>query len=125
MIGSTRADRRRLISGLSVALALGLASAAASFDPAWGRGTGGGGKKPSTEKNDPEKMKRLRDLTKRLSSELHLDNQKSAAVQMKELQQADEMREIINASPNQDDPSVKDAKAALSEWANSPTNAKY
>ena len=116
--------------------ALGLATllacvAAAPATAGCGGGGGGGGKAatlaPVSVPNDPAAMKKLRDLTKRLKAEVRFDNQKSNAVRAKESGQAIDMQEIINSSPNQDDPDVKAAKDILAKWGDlvTPITPKY
>jgi hypothetical protein len=90
------------------------AIAAADQALAWGAAGGGGGKKPDKEtKVDPEKMRKLRDLTKRLQAELKFDNQKSPDVQLKELQQAHEIVGLMEGIPVNDSTAADLSAATL------------
>ena len=132
-------NRRPTIEHLAkLGTAVGLAVCIAAFAPAsaWGGCGGGGGggggghsAAPSSvpQQNDPQKMKQLKELTKKLKSELHLDNQKSKAVQDKELDQIKAMSDILYALPDTNDQAWIDAdkfaRDALNIVANTP--AKY
>ena len=113
----------------------GLAVCIAAFAPAsaWGGCGGGGGggghsaapsgPPPAPQQNDPQKMKQLKDLTKKLKSELHLDNQKSKAVQAKELDQLKAIGDILDALPDTTDPAWRDADQLVREATNIVANA--
>ena len=132
-------NRRPTIEHLAkLGTVVGLAVCIAAFAPAsaWGGCGGGGGggggshsAAPSSvpQQNDPQKMKQLKELTKKLKSELHLDNQKSKAVQDKELDQLKAMSDILYALPDTSDQAWIDAdkfaRDALNIVANTP--AKY
>jgi hypothetical protein len=115
-------NRRLTIERLAkLGTALGFAVCIAAFAPAsafGGCGGGGGGGShqpasssapPASQQNDPQKLKQLKDLTKRLKSELHLDNQKSKDVQAKESGQIVAIRDLLDALPDKTDPAWKDA----------------
>jgi hypothetical protein len=111
-----RLARLATVVGLAVWCAAALAPATA-----WGGcgGGGGGGAKtppPAAQKNDPAKVKQLRDLTKRLKAEMHLDNQKSYDVRVKEAAQSDEMVGLLGQLPDQTDPALKDAQNAINDF---------
>jgi hypothetical protein len=125
-------NRRPTIEHLAkLAAAVGLATCIATFAPAsaWGGCGGGGGGGHSVapsgapQQNDPQKMKQLKDLTKRLKSELHLDNQKSKAVQAKELDQIKAIQDILDASPDTTDPAWIAADQLAREATNIVANA--
>jgi len=116
------------LARLGIVVGIAACVAAAGPNSAWsgcggGGGGGGGNKSPSTsappepQKNDPIKVRQLKDLTKKLKAELHLDNQKSKSVQVKELEQTELISKIMKDLPNQDDPVYKDAESAIVEWA--------
>ncbi len=98
-------------------LACGLLTIAAADQAlAWGAGGGGGGggkKNDKETKVDPEKLRKLRDLTKRLRAEIRLDNQKSPAVQLKELQQAHELVGLMEGIPVTDSTAADLSAATL------------
>ena len=104
--------------------ALATAAILAAGLPDWafargnGNGSGGGGRatSPSATPETPldPRLRDLRDLTKRLSAELHLDSQKRTAVQTKELQQATELQAILdNLPPGATLADIQAAKNAL------------
>jgi len=122
-------NRRPTIEHLAkLGTVVGLAVCIAAFAPAsaWGGCGGGGGgggghsAAPSSapQQNDPQKMKQLKDLTKKLKSELHLDNQKSKAVQAKELDQIKAIGDILDALPDTTDPAWTDADKLVREATN-------
>ena len=111
-------DRRLTIERLAKLGTLGFAVCIAASAPAsaWGGGGGGGNHPPASssappasQPNDPKKIKQIKDLTKRLRAELHLDNQKSKDVQVKELIQIADIRDLLDALPDKTDPAWKDA----------------
>ena len=124
-------NRRPTIEHLAkLGTVVGLAVCIAAFAPAsaWGGCGGGGGghsAAPSSvpQQNDPQKMKQLKDLTKKLKSELHLDNQKSKAVQAKELDQIKAIQDILDASPDTTDPAWIAADQLAREATNIVANA--
>ena len=116
MSAIARAKVNCLIMGICGALALGAAWGIASVEPAfaWGAAGGGGAKKPP--QIDPEKIKKLRYLTKLLKAELSHDNQKSADVRAKEGDQAHEMTQIILSLPP-DNPDGLEAADMVLQYA--------
>lgn len=127
-------NRRPTIEHLAkLGTVVGLAVCIAAFAPAsaWGGCGGGGGgggghsAAPSSapQQNDPQKMKQLKDLTKKLKSELHLDNQKSKAVQAKELDQIKAIQDILDALPDTTDPAWIAADQLAREATNIVANA--
>ena len=125
-------NRRPTIEHLAkLGTVVGLAVCIAAFAPAsaWGGCGGGGGGGHSVapsgapQQNDPQKMKQLKDLTKKLKSELHLDNQKSKAVQAKELDQIKAIQDILDASPDTTDPAWIAAAQLAREATNIVANA--
>jgi hypothetical protein len=122
------------IRGAPALILAGLvATATADSALAWGSGGGGSGgpvkKDPIKEtKLDPEKLRKLKDLTKRLRAELHLDNQKNQQVREKELGQMKEIEQILQQPDFADsrDPAVTEGHVAESEWSSATGgNIKY
>ena len=129
-------NRRPTIEHLAkLGTVVGLAVCIAAFAPAsaWGGCGGGGGggghsaapsgPPPAPQPNDPQKLKQLKDLTKKLKAELHLDNQKSKAVQDKELDQIKAIQDILDASPDTTDPAWIAADQLAREATNIVANA--
>jgi hypothetical protein len=95
---------------------------------AWGAAGGGsgGGKRTAQTPIDPEKLRKIRDLTKRLKAELKFDNQKSKEVQYKEAGQAVDLEDLLKGLPASD-PDVKAGQAILNQTGSTigATPGKY